>query len=539
MAANHLDKIGENVEIMLGISGPSHSSSASLHANFMSDCRPHEERIKLSPRSSQLSFCAGSNTTALEETSNPKAVPPATELVKEIATLELEVLHLERYLLSLYRETFDHFQATSLIKDQVRKLPSICGTGPSISQGEDKSKLMSLHLPSSLPNSAKSKWNESQSIEDIRRKRGIEFQDLCCKSSHNLADSKDIRVPAAGNNSTDSPTLSSGRRCLAEYLCSSLIDGASESPCKLSEEIIRCMSSIYIKLSDQAPPQIDSFASPTSSLSSSSAFSLRDTNDPWNLMFRDGAAIDSRRSEVLKNKQGPYTEQLEVLKLCVDGDKFNYAEAMLQRFKSLIHRLEKVNPTKMEHEGKLAFWINVHNALVMHAAYNVGGSSVNAYVIQRSILGCQPHRPGPRLQSLFMRSEKFHKLHEKHPYALSKREPLVHFALCLGAHSDPAVRVFSSKNILKELELARDEFLRAKVSIHKETKILLPQILRHYAKGASLDLPSLMEIVHNSMPEPQKKAIKRCVRGNPEKRIQWLPHRASFRYMVHQDLLKD
>ncbi|CAA6661637.1 unnamed protein product [Spirodela intermedia] len=531
MAANHLDKIGENVEIMLGISGPSHSSSASLHANFMSDCRPHEERIKLSPRSSQLSFCAGSNTTALEETSNPKAVPPATELVKEIATLELEVLHLERYLLSLYRETFDHFQATSLIKDQVRKLPSICGTGPSISQGEDKSKLMSLHLPSSLPNSAKSKWNESQSIEDIRRKRGIEFQDLCCKSSHNLADSKDIRVPAAGNNSTDSPTLSSGRRCLAEYLCSSLIDGASESPCKLSEEIIRCMSSIYIKLSDQAPPQIDSFASPTSSLSSSSAFSLRDTNDPWNLMFRDGAAIDSRRSEVLKNKQGPYTEQLEVLKLCVDGDKFNYAEAMLQRFKSLIHRLEKVNPTKMEHEGKLAFWINVHNALVMHAAYNVGGSSVNAYVIQRSILGCQPHRPGPRLQSLFMRSEKFHKLHEKHPYALSKREPLVHFALC--------VRVFSSKNILKELELARDEFLRAKVSIHKETKILLPQILRHYAKGASLDLPSLMEIVHNSMPEPQKKAIKRCVRGNPEKRIQWLPHRASFRYMVHQDLLKD
>lgn len=127
---------------------------------------------------------------------------PATELVKEIATLELEVLRLERYLLSLYRETFDRYQATSLIKDQVRKLPSKCRTGSSISQGEDESKLMSLHLESSLPNSSKSKWNESQSIEDIHRKRGIKFQDVCCKSNHNLADSKDISVPATGNIST-------------------------------------------------------------------------------------------------------------------------------------------------------------------------------------------------------------------------------------------------------------------------------------------------------------------------------------------------
>ena len=32
---------------------------------------------------------------------------PATELIKEIAVLELEVVHLEQYLLSLYRKAFD------------------------------------------------------------------------------------------------------------------------------------------------------------------------------------------------------------------------------------------------------------------------------------------------------------------------------------------------------------------------------------------------------------------------------------------------
>lgn len=38
---------------------------------------------------------------------------PAEELIKEIAVLELEVVYLERYLLSLYRKTFDQ-QAPSL-----------------------------------------------------------------------------------------------------------------------------------------------------------------------------------------------------------------------------------------------------------------------------------------------------------------------------------------------------------------------------------------------------------------------------------------
>lgn len=37
----------------------------------------------------------------------------ATELVKEITTLELEIVHLEQYLLSLYRTTFDYYKKDS------------------------------------------------------------------------------------------------------------------------------------------------------------------------------------------------------------------------------------------------------------------------------------------------------------------------------------------------------------------------------------------------------------------------------------------
>lgn len=35
-------------------------------------------------------------------------------------------------------------------------------------------------------------------------------------------------------------------------------------------------------------------------------------------------------------------------------------------FRSLICQLEEIDPGKLKHEEKLAFWINIHNALVMH-----------------------------------------------------------------------------------------------------------------------------------------------------------------------------
>lgn len=34
--------------------------------------------------------------------------------------------------------------------------------------------------------------------------------------------------------------------------------------------------------------------------------------------------------------------------------------------RSLISKLEEVDPRKLNHEEKLAFWINVHNSLMMH-----------------------------------------------------------------------------------------------------------------------------------------------------------------------------
>lgn len=55
---------------------------------------------------------------------------------------------------------------------------------------------------------------------------------------------------------------------------------------------------------------------------------------------------------------------------CLENWSYN-GHVLLCYFRSLICQLEEVNPAKLKHDEKLAFWINVHNALVMHVIINL------------------------------------------------------------------------------------------------------------------------------------------------------------------------
>ena len=37
----------------------------------------------------------------------------------------------------------------------------------------------------------------------------------------------------------------------------------------------------------------------------------------------------------------------------------------------MVEQLEKVDPSKLKHDEKLAFWINIYNALLMHVMKNI------------------------------------------------------------------------------------------------------------------------------------------------------------------------
>ena len=62
--------------------------------------------------------------------------------------------------------------------------------------------------------------------------------------------------------------------------------------------------------------------------------------------------------------------------------------------RALIKRLEKIDPTKMVREEQLCFWINIHNALVMHVCSTLMTTVTLApFTVNLGIYSCLTHRP--------------------------------------------------------------------------------------------------------------------------------------------------
>uniref|UniRef100_A0A6N2K3A7 DUF547 domain-containing protein n=1 Tax=Salix viminalis TaxID=40686 RepID=A0A6N2K3A7_SALVM len=471
--------------------------------------------------------CSSIISVPSDHTPTPKS---SAVMRKEIATLEAEILHLERYLLSLYRTAFNE------------QLPGFSNMPKN-----------HLQYKTGSPLQAQSPHN----LKVHQQTGDFIHHDQSSPAPHGWSGSSSQSCIASlqSTSTMDQKKVDSGRRSLADHLGASCLVNDHDTPDRLSEDIVRCISSIYCRLCNPLHSQLGSAASPTSSLSSSSIFSSRNPYDNWSPRC-NGDAMFQHQLQGLKGESGPYDTMLEVLKICLDDGSFNYAATMLKKFRSLVQRLEKLDPRKLKREEKLAFWINIHNALVMHAylaygthnrvksasilkaAYNVGGQGINACIIQSSILGIRSHYSEPWLQALFSPGRKSKTGNIRHVYALEYPEPLVHFALCSGAYSDPAVRVYTSKNIFQELKVAKEEFIQSKVYVHKESKIFLPKILWYFGKDMSVDTEGVMEVISECLTQGQVKAMRKCMRGKANKCIHWLSQSSSFRYVIHGELAK-
>ncbi|KAE9456791.1 hypothetical protein C3L33_11309, partial [Rhododendron williamsianum] len=492
----------------------------------------------------------------------------SVELMREITSLEVEIMHLERYLLSLYRTSFEQHLPT-LLENKGAHLPN--STGPPFRVREDQS-----YYESEPTDLWKGGMASPHQTSFPRRLAGSDF----------LSPSP----PPKASSVMDMKKANIGHRSLADHFGASCLDNAIMTPDRLSEGLVKCISAIYCKLANPSSTHTGFSASSTSSLSSSNTFSPRNLSGSWSPHFT-GEATGIVPLQGFKEDTRQRATMIEVSKISLDDDSFNYAAIMLQKFRSLVKRLEKVDPGKMKREEKLAFWINIHNALFMHAylaygthnhvrgtsilkvktcyadcfslpqrcvfithycvtyimiiynmifqaAYNVGGHYVNACIIQSSILGIRLHYSLPRLQTLLSPGKKFKMGSTKHVYAIEYPEPLVHFALCSGEYSDPAVRVYKAKSVFQDLKLAKEEFVQASIYIHKETKILLPKILDYFAKDMSLDVPGLLKVVNDCLSEVQQKAIIKCIKGRVDKYVHWLPQRSTFRYLIHRELVE-
>ncbi|KAF9684326.1 hypothetical protein SADUNF_Sadunf04G0106600 [Salix dunnii] len=501
---------------------------------------------------------------------------PAKELIKEIAVLELKVVYLERYLLSLYRKTFEEQVLSLSTKDErgderfkmssnthKGMCPSVPGNENDIMSDKDRSADNASHL-TSLTKECNGTWGPAKLLDSSIHR---------CHSSmsqRSIGTSPITRLIARAVDSCHSLPLSmlelyrndtSNAISLADHLGTSIRYDLLETPNWLSEEMIRRISTIFCELG--GPPLInpDYVSSPISISSSPHEFSSQGHGDALSPQYGNYSSFNTSLDNPFhvgasKELSGPYCSMVKVQRLSRDTQKRRYIQHKLQDFRSLVSRLEGVNPRKMKHDEKLAFWINVHNALAMHAyivygipqnnvkrmslilkaAYNVGGQTVNVEMIQNSILGCRLLRPGPWLRQLFSCKTKFKNGDGRKAYSIDHPEPRLYFALCAGSYSDPAVRAYTPKRVYEDLEAAKEEYIQSTFIVNKEKKLLLSKIVESFAKDLELCPAGLVEMIEHLLPDYLKKRIQECQYRKFGKKIEWIPHNFSFRYLISKEL---
>ncbi|VFQ68474.1 unnamed protein product [Cuscuta campestris] len=510
-----------------------------------------------------LGYGSSSHKTTAE---TPITKQPTRELIREIAVLEVEVGHLEQYLLSLYRQAFDQ-QLPSLSpprRDDRLKPPS---------SGTPRRRLNFSKLPMKDSNgfaevASNSDSRVQRSHSSLSQRSGLPNRTLTPEDTLGKSVRACHSQPLSMREYAQS--VSSNMFSLGERVFNHItIDHVPETPNKLSEEMIKCMSTIYCKLAD--PPlttsQLGASSSPTTSAFSSPNPYSHD--GLWSPGFRNVSSFDVRLDnpfhvEGLKDFSGPYSTMIEIQCIYRDNHKLCEIEPLLQYYRSLICQLDETDPSRLKtHEEKLAFWINIHNALVMHAylaygipqssmkkvflllkaAYNVGGCIISADAIQTSILKCRMSRPGQWIRVLLSSKAKFRTEDKRQAFVIEHPEPLLHFALSSGNHSDPAVRLYTPKRVFRELEAAKEEYTRATFGITKDNKILLPKVVESFAKDSGMSSAGVVEMVWQSLPDSlRKKSIsmtkKKFQLRKDRKNIEWVPHNFAFRYLIFKELVR-
>ncbi|XP_044969940.1 uncharacterized protein LOC123430094 isoform X1 [Hordeum vulgare subsp. vulgare] len=546
-----------------------------------------------------LEKALGPNPAPVTLSNDSPILQPTNQLIREVATLELEIKHLEQYLLTLYRKAFDQapslvvrpeepapakpsMSSRSALMEETPKAKATVGRGgdamlhyscPPLSKRRNGT--MEDCSPSTCPTKA------MDSDHGLRSQSALSFRGVCSSrispSEESLAralrscHSQPFSFLEEGEAATTSGVVS-----LADYLGTNVADHIPETPNNLSEEMVRCMAGVYCKLAD--PPLVHHRASssPTSSLSSTtSVVSPQYLGDMWSPNCRREATLDSRlinpfHVEGLKEFSGPYNTMVEVPSISRDRPRLREVEDLLQTYKLILHRLETVDLRRMANEEKLAFWINIHNALLMSAYLKHGipqnhlkktsllvkaeckiaGRSINAAAIQGLVLGCSTHCPGQWLRTLLqprMKSRGSKAGGQWQAFGIHRAEPLLRFALCSGSHSDPAVRVYTPKRLRQQLEAAKEEYIRATVGVrppdhqHRRGRVVLPKLVEAYARDVGLSPERLLDAAQRCLPESVRAAVQRCrqqQQGTAASKavVEWAPHRQSFRYLLARDL---
>lgn len=211
--------------------------------------------------------------------------------------------------------------------------------------------------------------------------------------------------------------------------------------------------------------------------------------------------------------------------LSEDGKGVDYkgiaASPKFEQYVQATAELTRVQIEDASVEEKLAFFINIYNALVIHGNVKVG---IPRNLWQRyKFFNCTSYIIGGHRYSLqdiengVLRSNRkaigalwyqFQKNDPRMKVALEKPEPLIHFALVCGAKSCPPIKTYSAEGVKDQLKLAAEAFLESddgsKVDVQK-SEVHLSRIFKWYREDFGSSDQEVAKWVLENMADGEKK----------------------------------
>eukprot|EP00898_Chlorokybus_atmophyticus_P007652 jgi/Chlat1/7889/Chrsp66S09179 len=207
------------------------------------------------------------------------------------------------------------------------------------------------------------------------------------------------------------------------------------------------------------------------------------------------------------------------LALSKDGKRLNYKSLQnspeFQDYVRATAELQRVDLFALDRKQKMAFFINLYNALVIHATvikgtpsnplqriqffksfcYNVGGDEYTLDDMENGVLR------GNRFpaSSIIFKKRPFSSSDPRRFHAIVPVDPRIHFALVCGAKSCPPIRIYTPENLDTALEGAAEAFCEGDVSVDRDTGVVtLSKIFDWYKVDFGADMKERLQwlLVH-------------------------------------------
>ncbi|KAK6776625.1 hypothetical protein RDI58_027626 [Solanum bulbocastanum] len=311
-------------------------------------------------------------------------------------------------------------------------------------------------------------------------------------------------------------------------------------PNKLSENIMKCLVFIFIRLLRTTRAMELEKSGPIASRSSNFSLSFRAHIEPNSKNNSTTSLLIQQKDSRQQDPYGIFDSEESIPRDIGPYKNLAYDEQSTKcRFK--IAEL----PTEisiLDQHGFLQYGLPSSStpekllSLMNKATLNIGGNTINAHAIEHSILRKPVNSLGKEVNRKGEKNDKENIVRELH--GLESFDPNVMFALCCGTRSSPAVKIYTSDGVIGELEKSKLEYLQASLIVTSNKKIAMPELLLRNIHDFAQDLDSLVEWICQQLPTSGslRKSIVDCFRGlhgaKTSTIVEKIPYDFEFQYLL-------